>query len=747
MTSMDSLCDNTLAHTLSFLDFHSAVTVSKFTSKALTFRVEANRHVLWKEIFHRHCFAPPQQPSTNDEPHEYLEECQNRRRLFQNLVGGRKQHNKSSSFNLPNRYFYFVPVTPPDTRVQQQQDDNHDWDDVAPPPPVDFDCPSFVLTNPGTSGELVFLNPFDGSLVVQTSCLDNAVASDEAMMEQAMTDTATAIIKHKHTLGLKNIDEEHLAGAVIDESVFRNHNMGYYQQEPAAVLMDLDDYYNTDLSDYFILSRNNNNNHDHHRAARAAAVGTTDDHRVAAFLGEDAEVEIDLIGVESKAIIQENGKVIGTMVAVGRAFCSEGAISTTWGSGNPKVVSELIIWKRDHHAAQGGGGGGGGDFLDQRFVCRVRSSYKTMEMDPVFHRIYFSFPFREGPFRRFDADIRADDNTTDDHFDGGSRVVAVYPMESYLNDEEETTTGPKHFPKPEFILKCNHPVCAIVVAPGGKNVLTATTKGTVEFWETGEVGSGARRTSIIAVKACLNKKIVTMNAITESEEVLSQEAATVDQPTTTTMHGGPPPTTAAAQGDADERMEEDGQANANAESTISPVVTSFHFPHHYSLDRCGFVTLHHVHGQGSWLLLWRKEHVTCNFEIASSITIPLSARRKPCIHYDGRRLLIFGQDHIGMIILVYHVLNSWEDLGAFENTNKGVCKGDESAGVRNLTDPPRVKFSNRIRHAALGGMQYYDAVYMTANERFVVVNTKTGNLLGGGSTPGTDGLLVIDLEE
>jgi hypothetical protein len=58
----------------------------------------------------------------------------------------------------------------------------------------------------------------------------------------------------------------------------------------------------------------------------------------------------------------------------------------------------------------------------------------------------------------------------------------------------------------------------------------------------------------------------------------------------------------------------------------------------------------------------------------------------------------------------------------------------------------QVKFVNRIRHAALGGLEFYDSVYMTANERYVIVNTKSGNLLGGGS-PGSDGLLVIDLED
>jgi hypothetical protein len=677
---MDSLCDDTLAHVLSFLDLRSAARVSKVTSKALTRREEGIGHI-WKEMFHRHGFVPSDEP-----PADYLKECQKRRQLFQNLVGRRR---RKGSFNLPNRYFYFVPVTP---------DMDDDWD-VAPP--VDFDCPSFILTDPSTSGELIFLDPFDGSLVVQESCLDNAVASDEAMMEQAMTNAAT-LIKNRDRFGLRHVKEEHIAGAVIEESVYRNHNMEQYQQEPIEILMDVADYYKTDLSHYFFLTSNSR----------------PGDNRV---LGEDEEVEIDLVGIESKPILKGE-KIVGTMVAAGRTVCSD---ADTWGS-EPKIVSELFVWKRDQ----------GGDF-DQRFVCRVRSSYKTMEMDPVFQRVYFAFQFNEGPFRRYDAELRDEDT---DHVDfvGGSRIVAAYPMECYQNEDENEATsdsGPRHFPKPEFILKCDHPICAMSIAPGGKMILTSTTKGTIELWETGQVGSGVRKNGVIDVKASLQRKNTSANqAIIVSDELaVIPVATTIDQ--SAPLHE--PPLTVHPAGD-------DDQIN-DAPSGISPVVTSFHFPAHCLIDRCGFVTLNYIHGQGTWLLLWRKESDDSNFELASTIALPLSTRRKPRIHFDGRRLIVFGQDHIGMIIMVYHVLNTWEDLGAFES--KVYSKGDESAGVRNLTDPHRVKFVNRIRHASLGGMQYYDSAYMTANERFIVVNTKSGNLLGGGSTLGTDGLLVIDLAE
>ena len=55
-----------------------------------------------------------------------------------------------------------------------------------------------------------------------------------------------------------------------------------------------------------------------------------------------------------------------------------------------------------------------------------------------------------------------------------------------------------------------------------------------------------------------------------------------------------------------------------------------------------------------------------------------------------------------------------------------------------------VIYVNRIRNAGLGGVEYYDNVFITMNERYIIVNTKTGNLLGRGDNE-TDGLLVIDL--
>ncbi len=48
------------------------------------------------------------------------------------------------------------------------------------------------------------------------------------------------------------------------------------------------------------------------------------------------------------------------------------------------------------------------------------------------------------------------------------------------------------------------------------------------------------------------------------------------------------------------------------------------------------------------------------------INLPLSARCQPAVHFDGRRLIVFGKNHIGLIILVYQVLGTRYDQNEFE---------------------------------------------------------------------------------
>lgn len=83
-----------------------------------------------------------------------------------------------------------------------------------------------------------------------------------------------------------------------------------------------------------------------------------------------------------------------------------------------------------------------------------------------------------------------------------------------------------------------------------------------------------------------------------------------------------------------------------------------------------------------------------------------------------------------------------------DNTKNFQSRSEESGGVINLRSPARIDYVNRIRHCGLGGMEYYDNMFMTVNERFIVVNTKTGNLMSGGNGPRRhEGLFIVDLDD
>jgi hypothetical protein len=283
-----------------------------------------------------------------------------------------------------------------------------------------------------------------------------------------------------------------------------------------------------------------------------------------------------------------------------------------------------------------------------------------------------------------------------------------------------------------------------VVDPSGENILVGTMDGTIECWKT-QVTPGAIRHYVLNVRELMNEAIIRQRPIlsvsleqspmdslrSEASQLIVDPANQLHLVATTLMDDE-------ANAVANINIVEDDEGEIDA-SSVPNVVASIHHSSHLSLENSGFVTLHYVHRETCTLLLWKSmPKSNGRVSLCSTIKLPCCAQREPCIHYDGRRLVVLGQDRIGMIVLVYHVLTTWEDANLFETLT-------EDDSIQNWTQPGRVKFVNRIRHAGLGGLAYHDNVYMSCNERFLVMNTKSGNLLGGGSSPTTDGLLVIDL--
>ena len=83
--------------------------------------------------------------------------------------------------------------------------------------------------------------------------------------------------------------------------------------------------------------------------------------------------------------------------------------------------------------------------------------------------------------------------------------------------------------------------------------------------------------------------------------------------------------------------------------------SSIEIPNHLPIEKAGFVGVQHHHTEGTTLSLWQMSQEENRFKLTSLINLPLSPQPTPQVSYDGNRIIVFGQDHIGLIILVYKV--------------------------------------------------------------------------------------------
>jgi len=286
----------------------------------------------------------------------------------------------------------------------------------------------------------------------------------------------------------------------------------------------------------------------------------------------------------------------------------------------------------------------------------------------------------------------------------------------------------------------------------GQILLIGTVHGTVEIWHTGansnnNCHSEPRRLKILSVREFFVKRSRSMTIGARCRP--DMESSTPKTHCVFPEH--------ATQDDLATLENENELPHKNPTCKVSQI----YLPRHLLVQSCGFVTKQRDSESGTTLLLWQtrcissdRDALDVNFQIVAMINLPLSSQCHPEVHYDGRRLIVFGRDHVGLIFLVYHVLGSRYDQDDFfhgdkHSPSKTAVKGnEESGGVINLFHERRIKFVNRIRHAGLGGLEYFDSCIMTANERFIVVNTKNGNLIASdGTRNASEGMLVIDLQE
>ena len=340
-----------------------------------------------------------------------------------------------------------------------------------------------------------------------------------------------------------------------------------------------------------------------------------------------------------------------------------------------------------------------------------------------------------------------------------------------------------YFPPPDAIITAQYPVSSFSVDSTGDTVLIGTVRGTVEVWRTGTdirrrpgVGGTAsappRRLQILSVRESFVRRRRAMTVTVDARRGGGPVGGGDDDDGI----GGNVDVAASCDDDATNgetrdvlvMLGDDGAPPDGAEfphKHPTSAISRVYIPRHLPAQRCGFVTCQRCPRNGTTLLLWQTRGMSSDdgdrdideerFGVTAMINLPLSVRCHPAVHFDGRRLIVYGKDHIGLIILIYHVLGTRYDQNEFDESSRTssaaaslLLGGKEESGgvVQLLPGERRIAFVNRVRHAGLGGLEYFDSMLMAANERFVIVNTKTGNLVGSdGARNATDGLLVIDL--
>jgi len=785
------LCDDSLLHVLSYADTSSLVQFTRCTNSAMRDRCRTTLdQKIWKNTFDNHHLAPLD-ADDNAYPTDYYKALRRRLTLFSNLSGKtmrRKKKQIKHCYNLPSRYFHFVPILPNDfmryppagveiTSVHDISfhlaDSHHEVGDTAheaddsdhlidfidmdadvdhtmyssnfDPPPVEFSCDSYSLTSAGTGSELVFLNPFSGTVEVR-NVLDNAVGNDASILEHAMLQASESILnqrqqRHGSSSIYNDDDSEIIAGEAF-------HRSSMYDTPPTQILYSVDDYFNLDLSEYF------GEHTPFHNTSRSGNV-TSD------WVGVDSHSAIS----ESK--LSESKSLTGTVIGAARILTMESE-----GRGDEVIAcTEVFAWSNfDHETGAVVAGDDASSPYCFKHVVRVAGSFYFLDVCANKHKVFAAFQAGSCPFEEVTHDVAARRGVRDNRLVGEiidddsvvnedgepirmSRTIFCLPLIKCDDSEPTPKSIRSKFPTPDSSIRAQYPVSSFSIDPTGNNLVVGTVNGTLEIWDTSQ-STKPRRIQLLSVRQSFLKR---HRAMTLDERNTSKPVDTIDKPSDNELDDATANRGSSIQDDiALLAIGEEEFPHKHPTSKISQIYLPRHLPAH----TCGFVTKQRNADCGTTLLLWQTLSMFSEnaikstksidrFTVTAMINVPISAQCHPEIHYDGRRLLVFGKDHIGLIILVYHVLGTRFDQDDFNDSDTTTlnAKGEESGGVINLGEERRIKFVNRIRHAGLDGLEYFDSMLMTANERYVVVNTKAGHLIGCDGRNASEGLLVIDLED
>jgi hypothetical protein len=195
--------------------------------------------------------------------------------------------------------------------------------------------------------------------------------------------------------------KEHIAGAIIDETVYRNHNVQDYRTPPSQVLIDVQSYFNVNLAEYFEMTQDRN-------VRRRTPQGSL-------LLHPDDEVDFGYIGIEAKPIVGTNGMIDGSMIGLGRFLCS----LRIDGPQEEENISctEIVTWRKLQGESMYG---------DVR-ICRVPWDIYCAETCSKSNRMYVVFYRGQGPLSQR---VVSGDHDMDDVDSSaiGQKMIVAYPL-------------------------------------------------------------------------------------------------------------------------------------------------------------------------------------------------------------------------------------------------------------------------------------------------------------------------------
>ena len=675
---------------------------------------------MWREFYNRHLFTPINDLDTRSclsslNEHENavrndkidnqsgefsIQQCRYKLRLLNNLTQEqRRKPNHCSSnanananamtkrgkarscFSIPNRCFHFVPITPSsELGGALGTDMDVDMDDLLP---VDFPCTSYLLTSPGAGGEFVFLNPTNGEIVVYHDIMDQ-ICMKQRNLSAVCSDEGEGEGECKIESLEQELMEEILSGHSKHNARLREDPLKQ-RKTCQEVLFSVQDYFDLNLQEYFRRNsgRNSLSGHGHGQA-----------------LEVDDEVIVDWLGIDTHNIIDERGNWIGNMICAAREITvdhtGDMAVRNVARRLDDEVsaCTELMAWKKTIEDTK---------YSDERYTCRLNDSPYYMEVWPNNEKIFASFSPGGYYDRTFDSagrqlrQVLPPDDAEDDEFvdERGfgiqkSNRICIFPLLKHkILDKSSVDSDEKYFPKMESSIVCNQPISSFIIDPAGTNLIVGTEGGGIEIWD---LGSAAFQRQQIQIFAQLKKaqmaqpkrargESMTSCESEESSEVDvgemecsdSEDGGIVDRDIAAVPRQHHRPSYASALDHLNESMRSEeseapnghhheqyfreniGHENSNL-SQCNPqrMVHQIVLPRHLSVEKAGFVTLQHHRTEGTTLMLWQNKGGS--FELSSLLNLPLSTQRKPQVAYDGKRIVVFGQDHIGLIILVYRVL-------------------------------------------------------------------------------------------